>query len=45
MLLKRRGKKHDIYFNPKNDRVSPVPRHIEIKDSLCKLIRKQLGLK
>ena len=43
--LKRRGKKHDIYVNPKTGRKAPVPRHTEIKDSLCELIRKQLGLK
>ena len=43
--LKRRGKKHDIYFNPNNNQVAPIPRHTEIKDSLCNLIRKQLGLK
>jgi len=43
--LKRHGKKHDIYVNPKNGRKSPIPRHSDIKDSLCELIRKQLGLK
>lgn len=42
--LKRHGKKHDIYANPQNGRQAPVPRHTEIKDSLCDLIRKQLGL-
>lgn len=42
---KRHGKKHDIYVNPKNGRKAPVPRHSEVKDSLCELIRKQLGLK
>ncbi|MFQ5976310.1 MAG: type II toxin-antitoxin system HicA family toxin [Candidatus Hydrothermarchaeales archaeon] len=43
--LKRHGRKHDIYVNPKNGRKAPVPRHSEIKESLCELIRKQLGLK
>ena len=43
--LKRRGSKHDIYVNPKNGRKAPVPRHTEIKKTLCELIRKQLGLK
>ncbi|MFQ5887857.1 MAG: type II toxin-antitoxin system HicA family toxin [Candidatus Hydrothermarchaeales archaeon] len=43
--LKRHGKRHDIYTNPKNGRKAPIPRHSEIKDSLCELIRKQLGLK
>jgi predicted RNA binding protein YcfA (HicA-like mRNA interferase family) len=42
--LKRHGKKHDIYVNPKNGKQSPVPRHAEIKESLCQLIRKQLGI-
>ncbi len=43
--LKRHGSKHDIYVNPKNGRKAPVPRHGEIKNTLCELIRKQLGLK
>ena len=38
-------KKHDIYVNPRNGKKSPIPRHTEIKKSLCELIRKQLGLK
>jgi len=43
--LQRHGKRHDIYVNPQNGRKAPVLRHSEIKDSLCELIRKQLGLK
>ncbi len=42
--LKRHGAKHDIYVNPKNGKKAPVPRHSKIKESLCKLIRKQLAL-
>jgi hypothetical protein len=42
--LKRHGKRHDLYVNPKNGRKAPVPRHKELKDSLCRLIRAQLGL-
>ena len=42
--LQRHGKKHDIYRNPRNGKKAPVPRHAEIKESLCELIRKQLGL-
>ncbi len=42
--LRRRGKKHDIYANPINGRKAPIPRHSEIKESLCELIRRQLGL-
>lgn len=43
--LSRHGRKHDIFVNPKNGRKAPVPRHSEIKNTLCELIRKQLGLK
>lgn len=38
--LKRPGKKHDLYSNPNTGRSAPVPRHTEIKNSLCDLIRK-----
>jgi len=37
-------KRHDLFVNPKNGRKAPVPRHPEIKNSLCEIIRKQLGL-
>jgi len=43
--LKRHGARHDIYINPKIGKKAPIPRHNEIKESLCELIRKQLGLK
>lgn len=42
--LERHGKKHDLYVNPHNGRKAPVPRHTEIKNSLCDLIREQLGI-
>jgi len=42
--LKRHGNRHDIYANSQNGKSAPVPRHAELKDSLCDLIRKQLGL-
>lgn len=42
--LKRHGKKHDIYANPRTGRQAPVPRHAEIRDSLVRLIKKQLGV-
>ena len=42
--LKRHGARHDLYANPQNGKQAPVPRHSEIKDSLCGLIRKQLGI-
>jgi predicted RNA binding protein YcfA (HicA-like mRNA interferase family) len=43
-FLLRHGSRHDIYANPGNGRQAPVPRHPEIKESLCRLIRKQLGI-
>lgn len=43
-VLLRHGARHDVYFNPVNGRHAPVPRHNEIKTSLCQLIRKQLGV-
>ena len=43
-VLKRHGKRHDIYLNPANGRSAPIPRHHEISQSLCRLIRRQLGL-
>jgi mRNA interferase HicA len=42
--LDRHGGRHDIYANPVNGRKAPIPRHNEIKNSLCDLIRKQLGI-
>ncbi len=42
--LHRHGGSHDLFLNPVNGRKAPVPRHSEIKDSLCRLIRRQLGL-
>ena len=43
-VLHRHGNRHDIYRNPANGRKAPVPRHREIPDTLCQLIREQLGL-
>jgi len=43
-ILKRHGRKHDVYLNPAKGLTAPVPRHNEVKDSLCRLIRRQLGL-
>lgn len=42
--LLRHGARHDVYVNPGSGRKAPVPRHPEIKDSLVRLIEKQLGL-
>jgi len=43
--LKRHGTRHDIYANPATGRQAPIPRHKEIKESLVRLIEKQLRLK
>jgi len=43
-VLVRNGRKHDVYRNPANGKQTTVPRHREVADSLCELIRKQLGL-
>ncbi|NGZ10238.1 MAG: type II toxin-antitoxin system HicA family toxin [Nitrospira sp. LK70] len=43
-ILTRTKGGHDMYHNPATGRSTPVPRHTEIDNSLCKLIRKQLGL-
>jgi mRNA interferase HicA len=42
--MKRQGTNHDLFFNPKTSRKAPVPHHPEIKNTLCALIRKALGL-
>ena len=44
-LFHRHGKRHDLWINPANGRKAPVPRHTELKDSLCELIRNELGVK
>jgi len=43
--VQRHGKKHDIYANPRTGKKAPVPRHSDVKESLCELIRRQLGLR
>ncbi len=42
--LHRHGANHDIYSNATNGRKAPIPRHAEVKDSLVRLILKQLGI-
>ncbi len=42
--LKRNGGRHDIWQNPINGKTAPIPRHNEIPNTLCALIKKQLGL-
>jgi hypothetical protein len=43
-VLHRHGSRHDLFLNPANGKKAPLPRHNEIRDSLCRLIRKQLDL-
>ncbi|MGA7698510.1 MAG: type II toxin-antitoxin system HicA family toxin [Thermoguttaceae bacterium] len=43
-VLYRHAGRHDIYLNRQSGRKAPVPRHDEVRDSLCRLIRRQLGL-
>jgi len=40
----RHGKRHDVYRNRATGLQAPVPRHREIADTMCEIIRKQLGL-
>jgi predicted RNA binding protein YcfA (HicA-like mRNA interferase family) len=42
--LLKRGKKHDIYRNPRTGQKAPVLRHTEVANTLVNLIKKQLGL-
>jgi predicted RNA binding protein YcfA (HicA-like mRNA interferase family) len=42
--LERHGGRHDIYRNEATGQRAPIPRHTEIKESLVRLIRKQLGV-
>jgi len=41
-FLKREGKSHSLWINPKNGTIEAVPRHSEIKEPLAKKILKNL---
>jgi len=41
--LKREGKSHSLWINPKNGIIEAVPRHIEIKEPLARKILKNLN--
>ena len=43
-VLLRNGSRHDIYFNTKNGKKQPVPRHNEVDEKLVKHIKKYLGI-
>jgi predicted RNA binding protein YcfA (HicA-like mRNA interferase family) len=40
----REGSNHSIYYNPKTNLSTSVPRHNEIDDIICNEICKQLGV-
>lgn len=40
----REGAKHSVFFNPLTKRLSTVPRHKEINNSLAKKICRDLGI-
>ncbi len=40
--LKREGKSHSLWINPKNGAVEAIPRHNEIKDPWARKILKNL---
>ncbi|MBN2444834.1 MAG: type II toxin-antitoxin system HicA family toxin [Spirochaetales bacterium] len=41
-FLRRHGTRHDIYENTNNGKIAPIPRHNEIKESLCRIILKTI---
>jgi len=40
----REGKRHTVFYNPKNFKTTTVPRHREIDDFLAKKICRDLGI-
>ena len=40
----REGGNHTIYYNPKINKTTSVPRHTEIDNIICNEICKQLGI-
>jgi mRNA interferase HicA len=43
-VLYRNGSRHDIYINPKTGQKQPIPRHLEIDNTLAEHIKKYLGI-
>jgi len=41
--LKREGRSHSLWINPKTGVVEAIPRHTEIKEPLAKKILRNLG--
>ena len=42
--LLREGGRHSIFYNPRNNRTSSVPRHAEINDFLARKICRDLDV-
>jgi predicted RNA binding protein YcfA (HicA-like mRNA interferase family) len=42
-VLVRHGSNHDIYMQPKNGNMEPVPRHNEVKEFMSRKILKNLS--
>lgn len=42
--LKREGRRHSLWTNPKTGAVEAVPRHVEIADQLAKKICRSLSV-
>ena len=42
--LLREGRRHSVFYNPKTNRTSSVPRHGEINDFLARKICRDLGI-
>lgn len=40
----RRGRRHNVYRNPAAGQQTAIPRHLEVADGLCRLIRRQPGV-
>ncbi|OGI82914.1 addiction module toxin, HicA family [Candidatus Nomurabacteria bacterium RIFCSPLOWO2_02_FULL_44_12] len=40
----REGSKHSVYYNPKTNKSSTIPRHADIRSFLAEKICKDLGI-
>ncbi|OGI76452.1 addiction module toxin, HicA family [Candidatus Nomurabacteria bacterium RIFCSPHIGHO2_02_FULL_42_19] len=40
----REGSRHSVYYNPKTNKSSTIPRHVEIHSFLAKKICRDLGI-
>jgi len=43
-VFDREGSNHTIYYNPKANKSTSIPRHQEIDDRICNEICKQIGI-